>query len=59
LLKGNSERVNTIKSSLEQIGLKSEEVDKDGLVRLLYDYYNPRVGGEQKIREKIENMGMQ
>lgn len=59
LLKGNSERVNTIKSSLEQIGLKSEELDKDGLVRLLYDYYNPRVGGEQKIREKIENMGIQ
>ncbi|MDD2744913.1 MAG: hypothetical protein PHU93_00055 [Candidatus Gracilibacteria bacterium] len=59
LRKGNSERVSTIKGSLEQIGLKSEELDKDGLVRLLYDYYNPRVNGEQKIREKIENMGME
>lgn len=59
LRKGNSERVSTIKSSLESIGLKSEELDKDALVRLLYDYYNPRVGGEMKIRESVDSMGLQ
>ena len=59
LRKGNTERLGTIKNSLESIGLKSEELDKDGLVRLLYDYYNPRVGGEKKIRESIDAMGMQ
>lgn len=59
LRKGNSERVATIKNSLETIGLKSEELDKDALVKLLYDYYNPRVNGEQKIREKIENMNLE
>ncbi len=59
LRKGNSERVTTIKGSLEQVGLKSEELDREGLVKLLYDYYNPRVNGEQKIRESVDKMGVQ
>lgn len=57
--KANSERVNTIKTSLESIGLKSVELDKDALIRLLYDYYNPRLGGEMKMKEKVENMGLE
>jgi hypothetical protein len=24
----------------------------------LYDYYNPRVNGEQKLRESVDNMGL-
>ena len=58
LRKGNMERLTTIKGSLESVGLRSEEVDKDGLVRLLYDYYNPRVNGEQKLRESVDKMGL-
>ena len=58
LRKGNAERLATIKGTLESVGLRSEEVDKDGLVRLLYDYYNPRVNGEQKLRESVDKMGL-
>ena len=59
LRKGNSERTSTIKGSLEQVGLRAEEVDREGLVKLLYDYYNPRTGGEQKMRESVDKMGVQ
>ena len=57
--KANMERLSTIKTSLEAIGLKSEELKKDELIKLLYDYYNPKVNGENKIREKIENMNLE
>lgn len=42
--KSNSERVSTIKTSLESVGLKSHELGKDELIKLLYDYYNPKIG---------------
>lgn len=51
LKKGNSERLATIKGSLENIGIKSEEVKKDELIRLLIGYYNPRLGNEVKFKE--------
>jgi hypothetical protein len=57
--KANAERVSTIKTSLESIGLKSQELGKDELIKLLYDYYNPKIGGERKLKEKMDNMNVE
>ena len=51
LKKGNFERLSTIKTSLEGVGIKSEEVKKDELVKLLIGYYNPKVNAEVKIKD--------
>ncbi|EKE27326.1 MAG: hypothetical protein ACD_3C00223G0003 [uncultured bacterium (gcode 4)] len=53
LKKETHERVMTIKTSLEQIWIKSEEVQKDDLIKLMMNYYNPRVNTEIKVREDI------
>lgn len=50
LYKGVSERTATIKMSLENIGLRAEELPKDELIKLLYNYYNPRVSAENLMR---------
>lgn len=49
--KANLERLSTIKTSLEGIGIKSEEVKKDELIKLLIGYYNPRVNTETKVKD--------
>lgn len=49
--KGNLERLSTIKTSLESVGIKSEEVKKDELIKLLIGYYNPKVNAEVKIKD--------
>lgn len=43
LKKGNLERISVIKMSLESIGLRADELSKEELVKLLHNYYNPRV----------------
>lgn len=53
--KDNLERLMTIKTSLEQIWIKSEEVEKDELVKLLINYYNPKLKNEIKIKDWIAN----
>ena len=53
LKKNNLERLNTVKSSLEGIGIKSEEVKKDELIKLLIGYYNPKVNTDVHIREDM------
>lgn len=58
LYKGNYERLSTIKMSLESIGLKAEEVKKDELIKLLYNYYNPRVGAENLMRGNIDDYNL-
>ncbi len=55
LHKGNSERLSTIKMSLESIGLRAEELKKDELIKLLYNYYNPRVGAENIMRGNVDD----
>ncbi|MDD2486912.1 MAG: TraC family protein [Candidatus Gracilibacteria bacterium] len=55
LKKGNHERLNQIKTSLENIGLKATEVKKDDLIKFLINYYNPKISSETKIKEDIDN----
>ena len=55
LRKGNIERVANIKSALEGIGMQAVELEKDALVKLLIDYYNPKLSGETKIRGDVNN----
>jgi hypothetical protein len=50
LRKGNYERLSQVKMSLEAIGLKADEVDKTDLVKLIYNYYNPRVKNELLLK---------
>lgn len=59
LYKGNSERIASIKMSLENIGLRAEELKKDELIKLLYNYYNPRVSSENIIRDSVDNFNVQ
>lgn len=54
LYKGNMERLSTIKMSLENIGLHAEELKKDELIKLLYNYYNPQVDRESIMRQDID-----
>lgn len=49
--KGNAERLSTIKTSLEGVGIKSEEVKKDELIKLLIGYYNPKVNADVKVKD--------
>lgn len=57
--KDNFERLMTVKWSLEQIWIKSEEVQKDELVKLLINYYNPKVNNETRLREDISKMNIE
>lgn len=56
LYKGNSERLSTVKMSLESIGLRAEELQKEELVKLLYNYYNPRLQSEALLKASTEKM---
>lgn len=56
LKKWNSERTSQLKTSLENIWLKAEEVKKDDLIKLLINYYNPKINTEIKIKENTDNL---
>jgi hypothetical protein len=58
LKKWNHERLSQVKMSLESIGLKADEVDKTDLVKLIYNYYNPRVKNELLLKWDVENMDL-
>ncbi len=42
--------------SLEGIGLKAEEVKKDELIRLVHNYYNPRIQNEHEFKSNVEEL---
>lgn len=49
--KENFDRLSTIKTSLESVGIKSEEVKKDELIRLLIGYYNPKINADATVKD--------
>ncbi len=58
--KGNHERLSIIKTSLDAIGLRSEEVKKDDLIKLIYSYYNPRVHTESAtLKTEVDGMNIE
>ncbi len=56
LSKWNAERVSTIKMSLEWIGLKAEELKKEDLIRLVHNYYNPKIQSEHEFKSNIDDL---
>ena len=54
--KWNYERVSQVKMSLEAIGLKADEVEKEELVKLIYNYYNPRIKNEMLLKGDVDTM---
>ena len=46
-------RANSIKTWLENIWVKAEELDKSELVNFLIDYYNPRLDNFTEIKSDI------
>lgn len=56
LRKWNFERLSTVKMSLESVGLKAEEVKKEELIKLIYNYYNPRIKIENILKADPEAM---
>lgn len=58
LKKGNYERLSTVKMSLEAIGLKADEVEKSELIKILYNYYNPRVSAENLLRNNPDDLNI-
>ncbi len=51
-------RVNAIKTSLESIGIKAEELDKNDLVKFLSEYYNPTLDSFHNMKTDIENYNL-
>lgn len=58
LKKWNFERLSTIKMSLEAIGLKAEEVKKEDLIKLIYNYYNPRLKTENVLKADTDTLNL-
>lgn len=58
LKKWNYERLSTVKMSLESIGLRAEEVQKKDLIKLLYNYYNPKISAENILRNDPEQLNI-
>jgi len=58
LRRGNFERLSTVKMSLESIGLKAEEVKKEELIRLIYNYYNPRLKTENILKTDTDALNL-
>jgi len=58
LRKWNFERLSTVKMSLEAIGLKAEPLDKEELIKLIYNYYNPRLGTENNLKSHPDEMNL-
>lgn len=58
LKKANFERSSTVKMSLEAIGLKAEILEKEDLIKLIYNYYNPRLRTENNLKSETENLNL-
>ncbi len=58
LKKWLASRVNTVKSSLESIWIRAEELEKHDLVKFLADYYNPTMENFVSVKADIENYNL-
>jgi hypothetical protein len=54
-----STRSNSIKTSLESIGIKAKELNKTELVKLMTEYYNPRLDNLTTVKtDDIDNLNL-
>jgi len=51
-------RVNTVKTSLESIGIKASELDKWELVKLMSEYYNPRLWNLRAMKSDVSEYNL-
>ncbi|MDA9129263.1 hypothetical protein N9J72_02180 [Candidatus Gracilibacteria bacterium] len=51
--KGLAGRINTVKSSLESIGIKATELEKSEVVKLVGEYYNPTLGDMRPMKSDL------
>ncbi len=51
LKKSLNQRINTVKTGLEQCGIKAEELATADLIELFYDIYNPALSRTNKIKD--------
>lgn len=58
LKKWLNSRVNVVKTSLESIWIRAEELDKKDLVKFLADYYNPTMENFVSVKSDIENYNL-
>ena len=56
--KSLSNRVNAIKTSLESIWIKANELEKTDLVKFLSEYYNPTLDSYQNLKSDIEDYNL-
>lgn len=59
LRKQMHERLMIVKSSLETIWIKSEEVQKDDLIKYIMNYYNPKMNFDIKTRDSINSINIE
>jgi len=53
--KGLFWRVNTVKTGLENMWIKANDLDKKELVKFLTDYYNPSMSGESLMKSDVSD----
>lgn len=53
--KGLFNRMNSIKTSLENIWIKTRELEKEELIKFLTDYYNPSLESHTNLQGSINN----
>jgi hypothetical protein len=58
LKKANLERAGMLKMSLESIGLKAEILEKEDLIKLIYNYYNPRLRTENNLKSETTDLNI-
>lgn len=51
-------RVNTVKTSLESIGIKANELNKSEIVTLMSEYYNPTLGNLRPMKSDISEYNL-
>ncbi len=56
--KGLIQRTNSVKTSLESIWIRAQELDKNDLIKFLHDYYNPTWESLNAVKSNTENYNL-